>query len=91
MAKTYSNIHLVLKILRLLPKSLEPKVTAIEEAKDLKTLSLEHLLGSLTTHEKLLGMLQSKINEENVLKELYTQPCVVRARTKWTWMWICKT
>ncbi|GAV85616.1 zf-CCHC domain-containing protein/UBN2 domain-containing protein, partial [Cephalotus follicularis] len=49
--KCYSNSEMVRKILRCLPKSWMPKVTAIEEAKDLNTLPLEELLGSLMTHE----------------------------------------
>ncbi|GAV76263.1 UBN2 domain-containing protein, partial [Cephalotus follicularis] len=51
LGKVYTNHELMTKILRCLPKSWEPKVTAIEEAKDLSTLSLEYLLGSLMTHE----------------------------------------
>ncbi|GAV58714.1 UBN2 domain-containing protein, partial [Cephalotus follicularis] len=51
LGKVYPNHELVSKILRCLPKSWEPKVTAIEEAKDLATLPLEDLLGSLMTHE----------------------------------------
>ncbi|GAV90906.1 zf-CCHC domain-containing protein/UBN2 domain-containing protein, partial [Cephalotus follicularis] len=51
LGKSYSNQELVRKILRCLPKSWTPKVTAIEEAKDLSTLPLEQLLGSLMTHE----------------------------------------
>ncbi|GAV68010.1 LOW QUALITY PROTEIN: UBN2 domain-containing protein, partial [Cephalotus follicularis] len=46
-----TNHGLVSKILRCLLKSWEPKVTVIEEAKDLSTLPLEDLLGSLMTHE----------------------------------------
>ncbi|GAV91935.1 UBN2 domain-containing protein, partial [Cephalotus follicularis] len=49
--KCYTNSEMVRKILRCLPKSWMPKVTTIEEAKDLKTLPLEELLGSLMTHE----------------------------------------
>ncbi|GAV80901.1 UBN2 domain-containing protein [Cephalotus follicularis] len=49
--KSYPNQELVRKILRCLPKSWTPKVTAIEEAKDLSTPPLEQLLGSLMTHE----------------------------------------
>ena len=49
--KYYSNSDLVRKILRSLPRSWEAKVTAIQEAKDLNTLPLEELLGSLMTHE----------------------------------------
>ncbi|GAV87766.1 UBN2 domain-containing protein [Cephalotus follicularis] len=51
LGKVYTNHELVSKILRCLLKSWEPKVTAIEEAKDISTLPLEDLLGSLMTHE----------------------------------------
>ncbi|GAV88074.1 UBN2 domain-containing protein, partial [Cephalotus follicularis] len=51
LGKSYSNQELVRNILRCLPKNWTPKVTAIEEAKDLSTLPLEQLLGSLMTHE----------------------------------------
>ncbi|GAV83341.1 UBN2 domain-containing protein, partial [Cephalotus follicularis] len=51
LGKVYTNHELVSKIIRCLPKSWEPKVTEIEEAKDLSTLPLEDLLGSLMTHE----------------------------------------
>ncbi|GAV57710.1 UBN2 domain-containing protein, partial [Cephalotus follicularis] len=49
--KTYSNSEMVRKILRCLSRSWMPKVTAIEEVKNLNVLPLEDLLGSLTTHE----------------------------------------
>ena len=39
------------KILRSLPARWRPKVTAIEEAKDLNTLSVEDLLSYLKCHE----------------------------------------
>ncbi|GAV59495.1 LOW QUALITY PROTEIN: zf-CCHC domain-containing protein/UBN2 domain-containing protein, partial [Cephalotus follicularis] len=51
LGSVYTNHELVSKILRCLPKTWEPKVTAIEEAKDLSTLPLEDLLRSLMTHE----------------------------------------
>ncbi|GAV83107.1 UBN2 domain-containing protein [Cephalotus follicularis] len=51
LGKVYTNHELVSKILRCLPKSWEPKVTAIEEAKDLSIFPLEDFLGSLMTHE----------------------------------------
>ncbi|GAV61773.1 UBN2 domain-containing protein, partial [Cephalotus follicularis] len=54
LGKSYPNHELVIKILRCLPKSWTPKVTTIEEAKDLTTLPLEQLLGSLMTHEKTM-------------------------------------
>ncbi|GAV77795.1 UBN2 domain-containing protein, partial [Cephalotus follicularis] len=49
--KTYSNSEMVRKFFRCLPKSWMPKVTTIEEAKNLNILPLEDLLGSLMTHE----------------------------------------
>ncbi|GAV91750.1 zf-CCHC domain-containing protein/UBN2 domain-containing protein [Cephalotus follicularis] len=49
--KCYTNSEMVRKILRCLPKSWMSKVTAIEESKDLNTLPLEELLGSLMTHK----------------------------------------
>ena len=51
LGKNFSNFELVTKILRSLPKSWDPKVTAIQEAKDLKTFPLEELIGSLMTYE----------------------------------------
>ena len=52
LGKTYNNEEMVRKILRCLPKNKwGPKVTAIEEAQNLKTLPLDDLLGKLMTHE----------------------------------------
>jgi len=50
----FSNKDILRKILRILPKKWQPKVIAIQEVKDLKTLRLEDLLGSLKTHEREL-------------------------------------
>ena len=41
----------VRKVLRILPKSWEIKVDAITEAKDLKVLTMDVLIGNLKTHE----------------------------------------
>ncbi|GAV73622.1 UBN2 domain-containing protein [Cephalotus follicularis] len=60
LGKSYPNQELVRKILRCLLKSWTPKVTAIEEAKDLSTLPLEQILASLMTHETIMK------NHENV-------------------------
>ncbi|GAV66062.1 zf-CCHC domain-containing protein/UBN2 domain-containing protein [Cephalotus follicularis] len=65
--KSYPNQELVRKILRCLPKSWTPKVTAIEEAKDLSTLPLEQLLGSLMMHETTM-----KIHEHVKIKKKKT-------------------
>ena len=43
-------------------------MTAIQEAKDLNTLSLEELLGSLMTHEL---MIQQKSEEESSMKRTF--------------------
>ena len=51
LGRSYPNSEQVRKILRSLPKSWEAKVTAIQEAKDLNTLPIEELLGSLMTYE----------------------------------------
>ncbi|XP_077252388.1 uncharacterized protein LOC143891739 [Tasmannia lanceolata] len=49
--KVYPNEEIVNKLLRSLPASWDPKITAIEEAKNLNTIVLEELVGSLITHE----------------------------------------
>lgn len=54
LGKFYKNDDLVTKILRSLSKLWEPKVIAILEAKDLKTLPLNQLLGSFMTYEIML-------------------------------------
>ena len=51
LGKFYSNQELVNKILRSLPSAWDAKSTAIQEAKDLDTLPLEQLVGSLMTYE----------------------------------------
>ena len=49
--KSFSNFELINKILRSLPKSWDPKVTAIQEAKDLNYFSLKELIRYLITYE----------------------------------------
>ena len=51
LGKRFSNFKLVTKILRSIPKSWDPKVMAIQEAKDLNNFSLEELIRSLITYE----------------------------------------
>ncbi|KAI9181643.1 hypothetical protein LWI28_017061 [Acer negundo] len=62
--KDFSSDELVRKMLRSLPKEWAPKVTAIEEAKDLKTLSLEELVGSLMTYELKLNDMKDEDKEK---------------------------
>ncbi|MQM14985.1 hypothetical protein Taro_047918 [Colocasia esculenta] len=71
LGKTYEIGDMVRKILRSLPSSWTPKVTAIEEANDLKRMSLEKLIGSLMAHEinmERLGESSSKKKHSNALK-----------------------
>jgi len=51
LGKTFTTEELVRKILRFLPRTWEAKVTAIREAKDLKTISLDELISNLQTYE----------------------------------------
>src|SRR4030066_1136539 len=49
--KSYTTADHVKKILRILPAKWRPKVTTIEDARDLNNLSLENLISSLKCHE----------------------------------------
>ena len=51
LGKTFTTEEQVRKILRFLLRSWEVKVTAIQEAKDLRTLSIDELIGNLQTYE----------------------------------------
>ncbi|KAH9680417.1 hypothetical protein KPL71_026545 [Citrus sinensis] len=53
--KTFSNSEKVKKIIRSLPKEWRPKRTAIKETKDLNTLPLDDLIGSLISYEEDLA------------------------------------
>ncbi|MQM00763.1 hypothetical protein Taro_033507 [Colocasia esculenta] len=71
LGKSYEMGDMVRKILRSLPASWTPKVTAIEEANDLKRMSLEKLIGSLMAHEiniERLGEPSSRKKHTNALK-----------------------
>ena len=57
--KSYTELEIVRKILRVLPRKFEAKVTAIQESKDLKQMKVEELIGNLTTYE-----LEMKFKEE---------------------------
>src|SRR4030066_28518 len=54
LGKVYSTHDRIRKILRCLPSSWRPMVTAITQAKDLNSLTLEELIGSLRAHEVIL-------------------------------------
>ncbi|GKE85011.1 UBN2 domain-containing protein, partial [Tanacetum coccineum] len=52
--ESFSSRNYVRKFLRALPTKWCPKVTAIEESKDLSTLLLDELIGNLKVYEVLL-------------------------------------
>ncbi|GJR03970.1 retrovirus-related pol polyprotein from transposon TNT 1-94 [Tanacetum coccineum] len=52
--ESFSSRNHVRKFLRALPTKWRPKVTAIEESKDLSTLSLDELIGNLKVYEVVL-------------------------------------
>lgn len=64
--KNNTNGEKVRKILRSLPRSWDPKVTAM--AKDLDALAFDNLLGSLMTHEIL--MKRNDLDEQNKNKNV---------------------
>ncbi|CAL9132439.1 unnamed protein product [Musa textilis] len=51
LGKCFSDFELINKILRSLSKRWDPKVTTIQESKNLNDFSLEELIGSLLTYE----------------------------------------
>ena len=65
LGKTYTNGEKVRKILRSLPRSWDPKVTAITEAKDLDNFPFENFLGSLMAHE----IIMKRNNEDESKKQ----------------------
>ncbi|GJW01665.1 zf-CCHC domain-containing protein [Tanacetum coccineum] len=52
--ESFSSRNHVRKFLRALPTKWRPKVTAIEESKDLSTLSLDELIGNIKVYEVVL-------------------------------------
>ena len=65
LGKTFTMSERVKKVLRSLPKEWRPKKTAIEESKNLNTLSLDNLIGSLINYEEEL---ESERKEEEKSK-----------------------
>ena len=68
LGKTFSNCEKVKKIIRSLPKEWRPKRTAIKEAKNLNTLSLDDLIGSLISYEEDIA--NERIDEDKKKEEL---------------------
>ncbi|GJU97311.1 hypothetical protein Tco_1326582 [Tanacetum coccineum] len=66
--KSFSSCNHVRKFLRALPTKWHPKVTAIEESKDLSTLPLDELIGNLKVYEVVL---EKDTEASKVKKEKY--------------------
>ena len=65
LGETFDDSLLVQNILRSLPDKFNPKVSAIEELNDLKTLSIDQLLGTLTAYEMRISKDKSSTREES--------------------------
>jgi hypothetical protein len=63
LGETFDDSLLIQKILRSLPDKFNPKVSAIEELNDLKTLSIDQLLGTLTAYEMRINKDKSSTRE----------------------------
>ncbi|GKE22955.1 hypothetical protein Tco_1434467, partial [Tanacetum coccineum] len=66
--ESFSSRNPVRKFLRALPTKWCPKVTTIEESKDLLTLPLDELIGNLKVYEVVL---KKDLDASNVKKEKY--------------------
>ena len=65
LGKEYTQVEKVRKVLRALTPDWEKKTTAIEEANDLSTMSLENLIGNLMAYEcnlKIERMMNNNFN-----------------------------
>jgi hypothetical protein len=73
LGETIDDSLLVQKILRSLPERFNPKVSAIEEMSELKTLSLDQLLGTLTAYEMRISTDQNSSREASFKAEKSTE------------------
>ena len=67
-----SNSKVVRKILRSLPERFRAKVTAIEESKDVESLKIDELVGSLQTFE--MTLVSPRKAKEIALKAIKEEP-----------------
>jgi hypothetical protein len=73
LGETIDDSLLVQKILRSLPERFNPKVSAIEEMSELKALSLDQLLGTLTAYEMRISTDQNSSREASFKAEKSTE------------------
>ncbi|XVF26467.1 hypothetical protein REPUB_Repub14bG0018900 [Reevesia pubescens] len=69
LGKEIPENELVKKLLRSLPKSWKPKVIAIKEAKNLNTILLDEVCGSLLKHEQEMKEDEEEEKKENAAKK----------------------
>ena len=72
LGEKFEESLLVHKILRSLPDKFNPKVSAIEELNDLKTLSIDQLLGTLTAYEMRISKDKSITREASFKADTHT-------------------
>ena len=70
LGKRVSEQDKVSKILRCLPPKWNSKTEAIEEAKNMKELPLEELIGSLMTYEMKIARQEKEMQEESKKKSI---------------------
>jgi len=76
LSKTYTNEEMVRKILECLPKNKwGPKITAIEEAQDLKKLELDNFLGRLLTYEIHLKEDEGESSKKGIALKAIQEDC----------------
>ncbi|GAU29253.1 hypothetical protein TSUD_392030 [Trifolium subterraneum] len=79
LGKAYTTHERIRKILRCLPKTWRPIVTAITVAKDLTKVSLEDLIGSLKAHESILQ--EDKPKKKMIALETQSGECSQKDET----------
>ena len=77
LGNTFTNCEKVKKIIRLLPKEWRPKGMAIEEAKNLNTLSIDDLIGSLISYEE--DITNERIDEDKKKKSFAFKSSIVKS------------
>ena len=70
--ESIEDVHVVDKMLRSLANKFEHVMVAIEESKDLETLSIEELMGSLQMHEQCIEKNSSSVVIEQALESKLT-------------------
>jgi len=68
--KTFEKEELNIKILKYFDRSLQPKVTAISESKDLTSLSMASLFGKLREHELEMNRINVQESEDKHVRSI---------------------